>query len=62
MALFAVTNINWDTEDDGEIRDATDLGLPFETRVECDEDDDVVNVLSDIYGYCVNSCDIREIK
>lgn len=63
---YEVTKIDWDIED--EDRDdnglpitAKDLGLPAYdevVKVECDGEEDIADVLSDEYGYCVNSFSI----
>ena len=58
-----VSNIDWDTTDDDETAEAPDL--PTEVDLEMDaadvEDDDeiIVDRLSDIYGFCVNNCTIE---
>jgi hypothetical protein len=51
-----VTGIIWET--DGE-----KINLPTETIIECDDDDEVVDTLSDIYGFLVESVEeIREVE
>lgn len=65
-----VKNIKWDTEDNGEVIDQDDLQLPEETVIENLEDifdeeigevteEDVVDYLSDTYGYCIFGCDVE---
>lgn len=58
-----VSNIDWDTTDDDETTEAPDLPTEVDLEmdaadVECD-DDPIVDRLSDIYGFCVNSCTIE---
>lgn len=52
-------DIDWDT--DGETED-----LPTETTLEVDDDLDIceegADVLSDTYGWCVNSFNYEEVK
>lgn len=50
--LFKVENIKWDC--DGE--DPKDLNLPIEsTQIESDDIDDVIDDLSDKYGFLIES-------
>ena len=51
MAQFNVTNIVWDTDDDV-------LDLPTEEVVECDDEDCISDMLSDMHGWCVESYSI----
>ena len=51
MAKFNVTNIVWDTDDE-------DLDLPTEEVVECYNDECISDILSDKYGWCVESFNI----
>jgi len=58
-----VSNIEWDTSDDDETTEAPDLPTEVDlemdaAEVECD-DEPIVDRLSDIYGFCVNSCTIE---
>lgn len=52
-----VTDIVYDTESDGVIYDATELGLPTEMEIELVGDNDVeseiADVISDLTGWCV---------
>ena len=45
MAIFYVDGIEWDT-------DGYDIDLPSNALVKSDSKDDVVDALSDHYGYC----------
>ena len=51
MKQFNVTNIVWDTDDEV-------LDLPTEEVVECDNEDRISDMLSDMYGWCVESYSI----
>ena len=51
MSLYLASGIEWDT--DGE--DPASLGLPHAVEVEADDEDSVVDALSDNYGWCINS-------
>lgn len=54
--FITVTNIVWDTEDNGEILSAEELGLPCEVEIEEHIDhEDIADYLSDEYGYCIFS-------
>ena len=60
MKQYRVYDIDWDT--DGEIIEA----LPTETTVELEDDEDEIDLcgadlLSDKYGWCVNSFSFEEI-
>lgn len=52
-----IEGINWDTDGD----DPADLELPENTEITLpdhwDEDSEVADILSDYYGFCVNSID-----
>jgi len=52
-----VTDIVYDTESDGVIYDATELGLPTELEIELVGDNDIeseiADVISDLTGWCV---------
>ena len=50
MTLFLASGIDWDT--DGE--DPASLGLPDAVEVEAEDEDGVVDALSDNYGWCIN--------
>lgn len=63
-----IFNIKWDTEDDGEVFPASDLGLPekivadvalppsvCEAIINTMDADSIVDQLSDEYGYCIES-------
>lgn len=69
-----VTNINWDTEDDGEVCPPSALGLPEDYSISysmLEEDygapfenedammDHVVEYLSNKFGYCIYGLDIE---
>lgn len=56
---YKVTNIEWDTEDNGETVSAKELGLPEEVEIPAHiEEDDIADYLSDKYEYCVLDFDI----
>lgn len=48
---YRVTDIEWDT--DGE--DPEEIGLPLETTIEADCEEDVGDALADYHGWCVLS-------
>ena len=52
-----ITDIVYDTESDGVIYDATELGLPTELEIELVGDNDIeseiADVISDLTGWCV---------
>ena len=50
---FEVNGISWDCPN------PADYNLPNSTLVECADDEDIADVLSDAYGWCINS--IEEI-
>ena len=57
MALFKVTGIDWDC-----LAPPEHYNLPLETTIEADDEDYVVDELSDKYGWCINSVeDIIEL-
>lgn len=54
-----ITDINWDT--DGESKE--ELGLPDVVVVTDDiDEDDIADMLSDEYGFCVNSFSIEAVE
>ena len=54
-----ITNIDWDI--DGENKD--ELGLPDMVEVPVDMDkDEIADMLSDYYGFCVNSFSIEAVE
>lgn len=55
MPKFYVSNIIWDT--DGETVD-----LPDTAVVEAEDDSEVLDVLSDEYGWLIESCTIEEMS
>ncbi|WP_304393073.1 hypothetical protein [uncultured Clostridium sp.] len=56
---YKVTNIEWDTEDNGETVSAKELGLPEEVEIPAHiEENDIADYLSDKYEYCVLDFDI----
>lgn len=56
MKNYRIYGIDWDCDT------PMDYDLPFETEVMAETEDDAVSVLSDTYGFCVNSVeDIVEI-
>ena len=58
--LVKFFDIDWDTTDDNEdndwnVRNHHNLNLPKEVVLEVEETSEMADVLSDAYGYCVNS-------
>ncbi len=51
---YNVTNIQWDT--DG----IPNKSLPTSITLEVEDEDDVIDDLSDEYGFCIFSADIEE--
>ena len=51
---YNATNIEWDT-------DGAEVDLPTEDVVEADSADEVADVLSDKYGFCIESLEIEEV-
>lgn len=47
---FKVIGIDWDC-----FADPSHYNLPIETIIEAEDEDDVVDELSDKYGWCINS-------
>lgn len=56
MTKYLVTNIEWDCDSETPIA----LGLPANSLVNADNEEDVVDFLSDLYGYCIKS--VESIK
>lgn len=54
MSLFKVEGIEWDT--DGAVVE----GLPTNTEIFADSEDDLSDILSDEYGWCVSSIEHTE--
>lgn len=57
MSRFLASDIVWDT--DGE--DSEALGLPSSIEVEADDEDDVSGVLSDAWGWCIQTLNIEPL-
>ena len=56
MAFFKVTGIKWET-------DGLKTKLPSEMIIKCDNENEVVDTISDEYGFLIASVEqIREIK
>ena len=53
MPAYKAIGIDWDT-------DGVETDLPYVSAVNCDSEDEVVDALSDKYGFCINS--VIEIK
>lgn len=53
MSKYRVTEIDWDSD--------SYLGLPEEVVLEAETPDDISDVLSNEYGFLVNSCWYEEI-
>lgn len=63
MSRFLVTNIEWDTEqEDGGTPDARVLGLPHEATVEANDPEDLADILSDEYGFCIFGLEYEEVE
>ena len=59
MALFKVTGIKWDCDGVSPKK----YNLPTATTIEADDEEWVVDELSDKYGWCINSVkNIEEVK
>lgn len=56
MTKYLVTNIEWDCDSENPIA----LGLPTNSVVNADNEEAVVEFLSDLYGYCIKS--VESIK
>jgi len=52
MLKIHITNIVWDADDSLELPNTETLEVPDDTNL---EDTDLADVLSDKYGYCVES-------
>lgn len=62
MQLFKADNIRWDcTDDDEPGQNAQALNLPSETYVFAEDEDAVTDVLSDRYGWCIESLHFAEV-
>lgn len=56
--LYRITKIVWDC--DGE--DAKNFGLPTECYLMTENEGHLSDDLSDVYGFCIWSCDFEEVK
>lgn len=56
MKIF---NIQWDTEDNGEFITSEDLDLPTNVDIPEMEEDEVADYLSDEYGWCIKSFEVK---
>lgn len=66
MNLYSVTNIIWDCDDDAKSDEqrqelAEALQLPSSAYVHAEDEDEIADVLSDRYGYCIRSLDTDEV-
>ena len=52
MLKIQITNIVWDADDSLELPNTETLEVPDDTNL---EDTDLADILSDKYGYCVDS-------
>lgn len=52
MPKYKVTDIQWDTDEESQ----DELGFPTEDAVECENEDEVIDILANEYGWCVVSC------
>lgn len=48
MSGYHLTGINWDTDDD-----PTELGLPEDALIYAADPEDIADLLSDEFGWCV---------
>lgn len=64
MKLFRVTDIQWDFDasEEERVEDGEPVELPNEGFVHAAEADDVADVLSDRFGWCVNSLVVTETE
>ena len=53
MGCYKVTGIKWDT-------DGAEVNLPKQTIISCKNEDQVVDKLSDMYGFCIESVETIE--
>lgn len=51
--VYEVTNIKWDT-------DGARVKLPKNAIVEAEDEDEIADILSDEYGFCIYSLEIKE--
>lgn len=59
LKRYKVTGIKWDCDEE----DPKEYNLPTDTVIECEDEDYVVDALSDKYGWFIYSVkDIKEIK
>ena len=57
MKTYKVTGIKWDCDE----CDPQEFDLPTDTTIQADDEDEVVDALSDKYGFCIESVeDIAE--
>lgn len=67
MRKIHISEIEWDTEDANEGVSSLEIStLPTETTIEVEDDfdveDDVADLLSDLYGFCVVSFEWTEVE
>jgi hypothetical protein len=52
--IVKTTRIDWDIEDDN-YEDCEDPSLPQEVTIEVESEEEIVDALSDKYGFCICS-------
>lgn len=58
-----ITDIVWDVDDDDDVELPTEIVYNCDDNVsEKDIDDSIVDLVSDDYGYCIDSLDYELIK
>lgn len=63
MSIYKVHDIDWDfyDEEPNDPADPNVIDAPDEMYVECDDEDDIADTLSDRYGYCVKGYLCEEV-
>ena len=61
--IFSIQNIEWDTDsDDFELEDYCSPNLPVELSIECESEEHIADTLSDLYGFCIYSFEIKSME
>lgn len=58
MSAYHATSIQWDIDDDA---NPFDLGLPEDAIVHAADPEDIPDLLSDEYGWCVLRCELERM-